>query len=170
MRWLIILAGLALLSGMRDALAQTASVGPTLRTRVQSAGTPLTMRPTVNFAGTTTCVDNAGANRTDCTSTGGGGGGTWVTGTVSMGATPAVGTTTSRVVIAATGMTSTTPVSCSVSHGTADHPETVGGQPNDDAAMEEITVAGWSRGTNTITVTVHAPRKTYGGWIVYCIY
>lgn len=36
---------------------------------VQSAGTAVTARPTINFVSGTTCVDNSGANRTDCTTT-----------------------------------------------------------------------------------------------------
>jgi hypothetical protein len=39
---------------------------------IKNAGSALTQRPTLNFVSGTTCVDNAGANRTDCTSSGGG--------------------------------------------------------------------------------------------------
>jgi hypothetical protein len=42
---------------------------------IESAGTPLTVRTTLNFAGTVTCVDNSGKSRTDCTGSGGSGGG-----------------------------------------------------------------------------------------------
>jgi hypothetical protein len=42
---------------------------------VDNAGTPLTQRPTLNFAGAgVSCADNSGATRTDCTINGGGGG------------------------------------------------------------------------------------------------
>lgn len=34
---------------------------------IQDEGTPLTQRTVLNFAGSITCVDNAGASRTDCT-------------------------------------------------------------------------------------------------------
>ncbi len=39
---------------------------------IQNAGTPVTQRGTLNFVSGITCVDNAGATRTDCTGTGGG--------------------------------------------------------------------------------------------------
>jgi hypothetical protein len=42
--------------------------------QIDAAGTPLTVRPTLNFGGGATCVDNSGANRTDCTFSGGGSG------------------------------------------------------------------------------------------------
>lgn len=43
---------------------------------VDQSGTPLTQRPTLNFTGAgVSCVDNSGATRTDCTISGGGGGG-----------------------------------------------------------------------------------------------
>lgn len=42
---------------------------------VQDEGSALTQRATINFiGGSISCVDNAGASRTDCTITGGGGG------------------------------------------------------------------------------------------------
>lgn len=41
---------------------------------VQQAGTAKPQRAILNFAANTTCVDNAGANSTDCTPSGGGGG------------------------------------------------------------------------------------------------
>lgn len=42
---------------------------------IQEEGSPLTQRDTVNFIGSAiTCVDNAGATKTDCTISGGGGG------------------------------------------------------------------------------------------------
>lgn len=42
---------------------------------VQDEGTSLTQRATVNFIGTSiSCVDNAGATKTDCTISGGGSG------------------------------------------------------------------------------------------------
>lgn len=40
-------------------------------TTVESAGAALTQRAILNFVSGTTCVDNAGATRTDCTSSGG---------------------------------------------------------------------------------------------------
>lgn len=40
---------------------------------IENSGTALTSRPTLNFVSGTTCVDNAGSNRTDCTSSGGSG-------------------------------------------------------------------------------------------------
>ena len=41
--------------------------------RVQEEGTTLTVRPKINFIGSSiTCADNAGSARTDCTLTGGG--------------------------------------------------------------------------------------------------
>src|SRR5487761_2374170 len=39
---------------------------------IENAGTALTQRPTLNFVSGTTCVDNAGSNRTDCTTSGSG--------------------------------------------------------------------------------------------------
>jgi hypothetical protein len=42
--------------------------------QIAAYGTPLTVRPTLNFGAGATCVDNSGANRTDCTFSGGGGG------------------------------------------------------------------------------------------------
>jgi len=42
--------------------------------QIDAAGAPLTARPTLNFAAGASCVDNASANRTDCTFSGGGGG------------------------------------------------------------------------------------------------
>jgi hypothetical protein len=42
--------------------------------QIDAAGTPLTVRPTLNFGAGATCVDNSGANRTDCTFSGGGSG------------------------------------------------------------------------------------------------
>src|SRR5271165_6758247 len=38
---------------------------------IESAGSALTQRPTLNFVSGVTCVDNAGANRTDCTGSAG---------------------------------------------------------------------------------------------------
>jgi hypothetical protein len=42
--------------------------------QIDAAGTPLTVRPTLNFGAGAACVDNSGANRTDCTFSGGGSG------------------------------------------------------------------------------------------------
>lgn len=42
--------------------------------QIATYGTPLTVRPTLNFGAGATCVDNSGSNRTDCTFGGGGGG------------------------------------------------------------------------------------------------
>ena len=42
--------------------------------QIDAAGVPLTVRSTLNFGTGATCVDNAGASRTDCTFSGGGGG------------------------------------------------------------------------------------------------
>jgi hypothetical protein len=42
--------------------------------QIDAAGTPLTVRATLNFAAGAACVDNSGANRTDCTFSGGGSG------------------------------------------------------------------------------------------------
>jgi len=42
--------------------------------QIDAAGTPLTVRPTLNFGAGATCLDNSGANRTDCTFSGGGSG------------------------------------------------------------------------------------------------
>ena len=39
---------------------------------IESAGTPVTQRSILNFVSGTTCVDNSGLNRTDCTTTGAG--------------------------------------------------------------------------------------------------
>jgi hypothetical protein len=49
---------------------------PTLAgiSQIDAAGTPLTIRPTLNLGAGATCADNSGANRTDCTFSGGGGG------------------------------------------------------------------------------------------------
>lgn len=73
---------------------------------IQDEGTPRTLRPALNFIGSgISCVDNAGANRTDCTISGGGGGsiGNWTFTTnaadVSPAATMTIGGTT------ATGLT-----------------------------------------------------------------
>lgn len=53
---------------------------PTLEYQtVQDEGTPLTQRTSINFTGAgVSCADNAGASRTDCTISGGGGGSTEV--------------------------------------------------------------------------------------------
>lgn len=60
---------------------------------IQDEGTPLTQESTVNFIGTPiTCVDNAGATRTDCTITGTGGSSQWITvANVGIGTTDNVG-------------------------------------------------------------------------------
>ncbi len=42
--------------------------------QIDAAGTPLTIRPILNFSAGAACVDNSGANRTDCTFSGGGSG------------------------------------------------------------------------------------------------
>jgi hypothetical protein len=42
--------------------------------QIDAAGTPLTIRPTLNFTAGAACVDNSGANRTDCTFSAGGSG------------------------------------------------------------------------------------------------
>jgi hypothetical protein len=42
--------------------------------QIDAAGTPLTIRPSLNFGAGATCIDNSGANRTDCTFSGGGSG------------------------------------------------------------------------------------------------
>jgi hypothetical protein len=42
--------------------------------QIDAAGAPLTVRPALNFGTGASCVDNSGANRTDCTFSGGGGG------------------------------------------------------------------------------------------------
>ena len=41
---------------------------------IESSGSPLTMRTTINCGSGLTCVDNAGSNRTDISASGGGGG------------------------------------------------------------------------------------------------
>ena len=51
----------------------TVSGGGSGYATIQDEGTPLTQRATVNFIGASiTCVDNAGATKTDCTISGGG--------------------------------------------------------------------------------------------------
>jgi len=47
---------------------------PAGSSQIDTYGTPLTARPTLNFGAGAVCVDNAGANRTDCTFSGGGSG------------------------------------------------------------------------------------------------
>lgn len=49
---------------------------------IENGGTALPLRTVINWASGATCVDNAGANRTDCTATGAGGGITSVFGNV----------------------------------------------------------------------------------------
>jgi hypothetical protein len=49
------------------------SIGAAAYNTIESAGSALAQRSTLNFVSGTTCVDNSGAHRTDCTSTGSGG-------------------------------------------------------------------------------------------------
>ena len=49
-------------------------LGGSAISQIDAAGTPLTIRPSLNFGAGATCIDNSGANRTDCTFSGGGSG------------------------------------------------------------------------------------------------
>jgi hypothetical protein len=80
-KWLLAcatIAAIALLSFYTPGVTIASSIGTAAYNLIENAGTPLTVRSTLNFSGSgITCTDDATHTRTNCVVSGGGGGGSF---------------------------------------------------------------------------------------------
>lgn len=163
--WRFVLLWALVTVAAENVRAQTASVAPVIKTRIQDEGTSLPVRSKLNFTGAgVSCTDSAANDRTNCDIPGGSGSANVVSATVDFGTSGS--DIASVAVTGQTWVTGTSIIVCVVTQfSTTDRADGA-----EDAVIEGITCTVATRVVSTGFTINAAPAlgKAIGKYVVNC--